>query len=333
MKALKTYAIVGAALIALGIGGFFAASASAAAPTRFDVQAQSQTPTPSTPGAQRANPHPARLHGNLKAVGANTITLATPRGDVTANIGPNTWIIVQKADGPGQGALSDLKLNTPATVAGMTTNDPKVVDARVVTQGVRDRRQGPRDRRAPKPGDVGRGTIKAINGSTLTVTTNRGFDVQVETTADTVVLDSGFKTPSALKAGDKVQVLGRPQLVNRNARPTRDNLKVTAWGIRVVREGVDLAAGQVASVSGNIVTLDKLRKADNLTVNLSASTQYRLLTISTTDRKATLGNATQSDIKPGTHLVVEGTPSADGKTLNATSVIIVPNKADTVPQV
>jgi hypothetical protein len=270
--------------------------------------------------------------GDVKAVGTNTITLTTKGGDITANIGPNTWIVVKKADGPGQGSLADLKLNEPAIVAGMTTNDPKVVDARVVTQGVRDGGRAPGGRGADKA-RVGGGTVKAISGSTLTVTNNRGFDVQVETTADTVVLDSGFKTVSALKVGDKVQVLGLPRRVNPKAPATRDNVKVNAWALRVVRNGVVLVTGQVATVGGNTLTLDPRRQGGNLTVDLSAATQYRKLTISTTDHKRTLVNASQADVTAGGRLVVEGTRSADGKTLNATSVIIVPNKADVAPQV
>jgi hypothetical protein len=328
MTSLRTYAGLGAALVALGMGGLFTPSASAA-PSQSTVQAQAQIPTPR--GAQRANPHPIRLQGEVKAVGTGSITLTTQGGDVTANIGPNTWIVVQRPDGPGQGSISDLKANMPATVAGMTTNDPKVVDARVITQGVRGDRRGPGRHRGP--GKVGGGTIKSISGNTLTVTNNRGHDVQVETSADTVVLDSGFKTVSALKAGDRVQVLGAPQRVNRNARPTPDNVKVNAWAVRVVREGVDLVGGRVEAVSGNAVTLNRLRNADGLAVSLGAATQYRTLTISATDRKATLSNASQADIKAGSHLVVEGTRSADGKTLNATSVIIVPGKGDTTPQV
>jgi hypothetical protein len=331
MRQLKWYAGLGAALVALGIGGSFAAPASASAPTRLEVRSQAQAQTHQ--GTQRPDPHPIRLQGEVKAVGTGSITLTTRGGDVTANIGPNTWIVVRKPDGPGQGSISDLKANMPAIVQGMTTGDPKVVDARVITQGVGGDRRGAGRHRGPGPANAGSGTIKSISGNTLTVTNNRGRDVQVETSADTVVLDSGFKTVSALKAGDRVQVLGVPQRVNRNAPPTPDNVKVSAWAVRVVRPGVELVGGRVEAVSGNTVTLNRLREAGGLPVNLGATTQYRRLTLSTTDRKATLGNATQADVKAGSHIVVEGTRSADGKTFNATSVIIVPGKEDTAPQV
>lgn len=325
MTKLRAVVSLGAVVVALAVSGFLASSTSAAAPA--GVLAQAQTPTSR---AQRANPHPIHFVGKVKAVGTNTVTLTTRRGDVTANVGPNTWIVVRKAAGPGQGTLSELKLNEPAAVAGMTTNDPKVVDARVITQGVPDGRRGRGDKRAPDRGPLG-GTIKAISGNTLTVTNNRGIDVQVETAANTVVLDSGFKTGTALKVGDRVQVLGLPQRVNRNARPTRDNLKVNAWGVRVVRAGVHLAGGRVDSVSGNTLALEPLTRDNDLTINLSAATQYRALTITAAGHKATLANAGQADIKAGSRIVVEGTRSADRKTLNATSVIIVPDKVDTAP--
>lgn len=320
MRASKLCVATGAALMVLSTGAFLASPASAAAPRRAQAQ------------PQPANPHPTHLVGQVKAVGAGSITLTTRSGDVTANVSPNTWIVVRTADGPGQGTLADLKVNEPATVAGMTTNDPKVVDARVVTQGVRDGRHAPGGQRGPGKSQLGGGTIKSISGSTLTITSNRGFDVQVDTTADTVVLDSGFKTVSALKVGDRVQVLGVPQRVNRNAPPRRDNVKVNAWAVRVVREGLELRVGQVASLSGNTLTLDPRRQADNLTINLSATTQYRKLTVSPGQRP-TLSNASQADVKAGSRLVVEGSRSADGKALNATSVIIAPDKADLAPQV
>lgn len=317
MTTWRAYASIGAALLVVGTATFSANSASAAAPT--SVQAQSQ---------QRANPHPTMLTGNITAVGANTITLSTRKGAVTANISPDTWIVVKKAGMPGQGTLADLKANERATVAGMTTSNPQVVDARVVTQGVREAvaagRQG-RGNRGPLGPGV-QGTVKAINGPTLTVTIDRGFDVQVETTADTIVLNNGFKNAASIQTGDRIQVLGGPQRINRNARPTRDNVKLNAWGIRVVKDGVDLAAGRVTSVSGNNVTLDRMRSSAGLTVNLSGSTQYRSLTIDVANRKATLTNASQADVKPESNIIVEGTRSADGKSISAISVIILPER-------
>ena len=314
MNRWKGYAATGAALVLLGGAAFSANSANAATPT-----AQSQ---------QRTNPHPTLLSGNVTAVGANTITLSTRNGNVTANIGPDTWIVVRKADGPGQGTLADLKTNERATVAGMTTNDPKVVNARLVTQGVREPGQrGTQggDNRGPFSPGV-QGTIKSITGSTLTLTLGRGIDIQIETTPDTIVLNSGFKDAGSLKVGDRIQVLGGPERVNPNARATRDNVKINAKGIRVVKEGVDLAAGRVTTVNGNIATLDRLRGSEGLAVNLSGSTQYRRLSVDVANRKATLKNATQADVKPESHIIVEGARSADSKSVTAISVIILPER-------
>ncbi|MEO6457109.1 MAG: DUF5666 domain-containing protein [Chloroflexia bacterium] len=287
----------------------------------FGGAASAQTPPP-TAGTDTSRP--VRIMGRVDAVSTNSIALTTRQGQVTANVGPNTWIIVQESGGRCvEGTLQDIQTNRPANVAGMTTAQRGVINARVITQG----RCGMPDEKAKRPqkGQVGdhlaMGAIKAISGNTITVTTDRGSEVTVSTTADTVVLNSGFKSVGSLKVGDKIEVLGNP------AKPadksTTSQRTLNAWGIRVVTTGNGIVTGQVKSVSGNTVTLSTPRNRKGMTVTLDSSTAYKSL--AKADARATLTNATQADVKVGSNMVVEGLSSSDGKTLTAKAVILLPD--------
>ena len=60
-----------------------------------------------------------------------------------------------------------------------------------------------------------------------------------------------------------------------------------------------------------------------LTVTLDGSTAYKSL--ARAEGRAALTNAAQADVKVGSHLIVEGIASPDGKTLIAKAVILLPN--------
>ncbi len=330
MNRLKSYASIGAAIAAVIAGGYFSAAANA--------QSSKQTPTPSAKQAQ-TGPHPTRIVGKVSAVGANSITLTTHKGDVTANVSANTWIVVRKDKGNSQGAIGDIVKDKIAFVVGMTTDDPKVVDARVVTEGAKlNGILGPGEHSKGHTkgqkghglsGHAASGTVKSVNGSTLTITTEKGKDVDVATTADTIVLNNGFQPVSSIKAGDKIQVLGTPQHKDKNTPAVPGNLQVTAWALRVQNTGTQLSRGHVSGpVSGNTFTLKTAKNSDGLTVNVDTRTAFKALTISAADHKASLGNAAQTDLKGDSNIIVDGTLSANGKTLSATAVIILPNKPD-----
>ena len=289
--------------------------------TLFGGVASAQTPPPPT-GTE--TPRPVRIIGRVDTVSTNSIALTTRQGQVTANVGPNTWILVQQTGGRCvEGTLQDIQTNMPANVAGMTTAQRGVINARVITQG----RCGMPDEKAKRPQQgkaadhLAMGTIKAISGNTITVTTDRGPEVTVNTTADTVVLNSGFKSVSTLKVGDKIEVLGNP--VKPADKSTTSQRTLNAWGVRVVIPGNGIVTGQVKSVSGNTVTLTTPRSRDGMTVTLDSSTAYKRLAMA--DAKATLTNATQADVKVGSNMIVEGVSSSDGKTLTAKAVILLPD--------
>jgi hypothetical protein len=251
--------------------------------------------------------------------------LETRRGNVTANVSDRTWILVVEDGRCVEGELADIQVGQAASVAGMTTDTQGTINARTLSQG--------QCMRVPKPvgqsrekvrrelaKHLGAGTIKAINGSTLTLTNARGVEVTVNTTPDTVVINNGFKPVSSLKVGEHVQAIGHPE------RPvTRDARTLTAWAIRPETAGTRLYLGQVKTVSGNTVTLGGLKERIGATVTFDSSTAFKSLSPSAADGKFTLTNATQADVKVGSNLQIEGVASADGKTVAARAVVILPS--------
>jgi hypothetical protein len=295
-------------------------------------------------------PHPTRLAGNVTSVSSNGLVLATRQGDFTINVSASTWVVVQKNGAAAQGTLADIVTGQPAVVGGMTTSDPKVVDARTVAQGPKAnggaRPNAPRGNRGA-PGraaagivqHVAAGTITAINGSTITLKGEKVAEVTVKTTASTVVLNGGFVAVSSLKVGDKVQVLGAPEkpatAPTTPANPGTPNTPRTrpqvpasrtidAWGIRVDNGTTKLSMGQVTAVNGNVLTVKTPENRGGLTVNVDSSTAYRVLTIA--NQTASLGSAALSNVQVGSNLIVDGALSSDGKSLSAKAVIILPSK-------
>src|SRR6476646_10675994 len=105
--------------------------------TLFVGMAAAQTIITDTPPTQTtpSGPHPVKLTGNVKSIASSSLVLTTRQGDMTVNFNAQTWIVVQKNGAATQGSVSDLVTGKAAVVAGMTTSDPKVVDARTIAQG------------------------------------------------------------------------------------------------------------------------------------------------------------------------------------------------------
>jgi len=311
MKTNKKALGIGLATVAL-IGMLPVASASA------------QTPPQGTDN----NPRPVRIMGRVDTVSGTGLTMTTRRGPVTANVGANTWIVVERDQRCVEGTLQDIQTQRPARVAGMTTGQPGVINARVVMQG----RCGDHDGGKPEgrgPGHhVAAGSIKAISGSNVTITNERGQDVTLVTTANTAVLNNGFKAVGTLKVGDKVEVLGGP--VKGDAQQGQPEQRaINALAIRVVSNTTRLVTGHVESMSGNSLVLRTPANRDGITVTLDGSTGYKAAQAS--DRQVTLANATQADVKVGSVLTIEGVAGNDGKSMAAKAVIIMPGEGKQRP--
>jgi hypothetical protein len=311
-------AIAIAAITGMGLGALGVAAVSAQAPT----------PPPDTPSPPAAG-QPVRLVGNVSSVAAGRLVLTTRRGDVTVNIGADTFIVVKENGQSAEGTAADIVAGERATVAGVATSDPNVVDARMITQGTRfagrplvDRSKA---RRAAR--HTAAGTITAINGNTITLQGVKVPEVIVETGTGTVVMNNGFTTVGSLKVGDKVAVLGAPQRAANIAPGTPPQSRaIKAWGIRVDNGATRLSAARVDAVNGDTLTVRTIKDRSGVTIQLDANTEYRALTISPADRSATLTDAAQTDIQESSNLIVEGVPGPDGKTVTAVAVVILPDR-------
>ncbi|MBF6613781.1 MAG: hypothetical protein IVW55_11705 [Chloroflexi bacterium] len=344
MRRLKTTLGIGAVSISLVALGLFAGLANAQTP------AQSQTPTSSS---AQTGPHPVRLIGKVSTISGTTLTVTTKSGDETVNTDATTWIVVSKNSKATQGTLSDVQSGKEVVVAGMTTNDPKVVDARVITQGnalgsaVAGKKTAPGQLAGRGNGKAGSsflsehmviGTVKSISGSTITLTGLRGEEVVVNTTSSTVVLNNGFQSVSSLKVGDKVQVLGQAVKATAGAAATTPTQTpstsstpskvpatrtINAYGLRVDNSQTQIIVGRVSAVNGNSITLQTPRNRNGITLTLDGNTAYKSLAI--TAGQPALSNAAQSDIKAGSNILVEGTISAsNANSATAKAVIIMP---------
>lgn len=318
--------------------------------------ASAQGTPPTKAPAKADSPHPIQVGGRVEKVdiAANSLTLAAPKGSFTVSVSDKTWILVQKDANCVEGSLSDIKVDQNVMVAGMTTTTPNQINARAVVQGGcfagkagigpggPGGKVGRPDGRGPgKPGGpmgkgdmvgilgkhMAMGTIKSVSANTIILTSERGDEVTVTTTADTVVLNGGFKDASSLKAGDKIQVLGKPAGMPNKPVPGQEPAEkparnIEAWGIRVVTDASKLVVGQVEKVDGNTLTLKTRKDEAAQVVTLDGSTAYKSAMLM--DRKVSLTNAVQADVKAGSIIMVEGTPSADGKSVAAKAVIIAP---------
>lgn len=328
---VKSYLAMGAAMVTIVGGTSFAATVNAQAPT----QSTGTTPTTTQPAPQSA-PHPTRVEGKLSSTSGNSITLTTKSGSITANIGSNTWIVVNQNKKAAQGALSDLKANEETTVAGMTTADAKVIDARLVTQGAGANRFAPAGRKAaPKAGkQTGKQaatqvyTVTATTSTSLTVAGAKGKTLTVALSPSTVVLNNGFSTASSIQVNSKVQILGLSRHADKNAPAGSSNATFEARAIRVVNSGSELRSARVTAVNGNTLTVKSEREPNGFTVTLDATTGYRALTpASTAGTQPTLNTASQADVKVGSNLILEGKLSAGSKSLTADAVVILPAHA------
>jgi hypothetical protein len=319
MKFGKPSLLVAAVATVFGVS-LFGNAANAAVP--------GQTQTPGT--GTNSSPHPVHLAGRVTSVSGSGLVLKTPRGSITVDASSNTWIVVQRNGQCAEGTLQDIQTGKLTQVMGMTTAVTNMVEARVISQArcaqaPNGATPAKRLAAAALAKHVAAGTVKAANGSVLTVTLDKGNkgnrDITVNTSAATVVLDNGFQGISSVKVGDKIQVFGRPDKpAGKPAAGVQPS--IIAWGLRVVSPGEQLIAGRVSTVNGNTVTLQTAKNKTGVTVTLDSSTAYKSLTV--TGNQPVLSSGSQTTIMAGSTLIVEGTGPADGTALAAKAVIILP---------
>jgi len=133
-------------------------------------------------------------------------------------------------------------------------------------------------------------TITAIDGSSLSLTTDDGWTRTIALTADTTITRAGTAIAAGdLKVGDQIGF--------RQERGTDGTYTITA--IDVILPSV---AGTVTKVDGSTITVER-RDGTTETIHVDADTTYRI---------AGDDSPTLSDIEVGDVLIATGTQRADG---------------------
>jgi hypothetical protein len=156
--------------------------------------------------------------------------------------------------------------------------------------------------------NVAAGTLKSVNGTTLTITDRGGKDVTVTTSSSTKITKVVNGSVSDIKAGAVIGVHGTASgqsginaddiaVIPSDKTP---NLGKLPQGVGRFGQRIGLAFGTVKSVSGNTVVL---QEADGTTITVTTS--------SSTKVQKTV-NAQVKDLTVGQPIVATGTANADG---------------------
>ncbi len=180
-----------------------------------------------------------------------------------------------------------------------------------------------------------RGTVKAISGSTLTLTTDDGHEMAVAVTPNAKILqlapgstDLKSAQPIALEdvtVADRVLVIGAAGSDGSSFQAGRVILmKSTDIAAKHAREEADWqrrgSGGIVTAVDAATGTISISARARTIAVKTTASTIYRRYAgDSVKFEDAKLGTLAQ--IEPGDQVRVRGTRSADGGSLDADEIV------------
>ncbi len=170
------------------------------------------------------------------------------------------------------------------------------------------------------------GTIAAIDGSTLTVTTQAGASTTVKTTSSTVVTTSATGTVADISNGDHLVVIGTTsgttvaasRIVDRG--PATDTFGGPGAGgppsgmnAPSGASGGNFGVGGFAPVTGTVAAVD----GSTVTLTTTAGTTVKVTTSSSTAVEVDK-TITVSQLQTGEQVVVSGTTS--GSTVTATRI-------------
>ncbi len=333
---------IGLLLTAVALIAVVAFGGLASAADRFVAQIPTAQGTP-TAQPKQSSPHPIRLSGTVSSVSSGSLVLATKQTNYTINVGADTWIVVAQSGKAVQGNLSDVVAGKPVVIAGMTTNDPAVVDARVISQGKLRNALGPTRGSSGLPGARGRlslaqfaaaGTITGIDSTTITLKGAVASQVIVHTTPQTVILNNGFSPMGSLKVGDSVQVLGQPVKSAGSASPPPSTSNpgstnhlpagrtINAWAVRVINASSQVLVGHVTAVSGNTLTVETHAGKNVVTITVNSSTGYK--TVSKANKAITVASGSLADVTAGSNVIMEATQVGSSNSYTADAVIVLP---------
>jgi hypothetical protein len=178
------------------------------------------------------------------------------------------------------------------------------------------------------------GTVTAINGSSITIKPDANLPASRQSVT-TIVVDSNTKysagpktggtspSLSSIKAGTFLLVTGTLSSDGKTLTATRVFILPSAPSIGVhIEAGGPHASGTVTAIKGDTVTIkpDVAAWGDDATssvttVNLTGSTQYFA---------GPMATGSKSSVVVGSHIIVQGTLSSDGKSITASRVIVLP---------
>ena len=147
------------------------------------------------------------------------------------------------------------------------------------------------------------GVVTNVNGSTLTITSLDGSTHVITTSSGTAYQKAGAsETASDVVSGSAIMAEGT---LNSDG----------SMNAKLVTIEVPSVAGQVASASNGSYTLTSRFGGTTITVNTTSSTVY------VNQSGATVAAST---ITKGTNIIAQGTLSADGQTLTALRIQVLP---------
>lgn len=254
------------------------------------------------------------VFGTVTAISGDSITLSSKGFGQSATATTYT-VDATNATVTRSGAASSvgaIAVGDTLMVQGTVSGDS--VTATSINDGVRQMGPGP----AKIPGVFG--TVSAISGTTLTVTSKggpsttstSGTTYTVDASNATVIKDGATSTVSAIATGDTVMVQGTVSGTNVTATKINDG----------ALQGMGKGAGALASlqgtgepvVGGSITAIN----GDSLTITNKSNVTY---TVDATNATVIVKNATSSvsDLATGDNVVVQGT--VNGTAVTASSVI------------
>ena len=244
--------------------------------------------------------------GTVSVINGNTITISGKQGLNNKNTSATVFTV----DATNAKVT---KNNVASTVSSIVVGDTVVVQGtingtNIVATNIRDGVMMPESR-----GEMGiNGTVSAINGTSLTVTSKARPNGAVQTTYTvdaskaTVTKNGAASSVSSIAIGDTVMIQGTVTGTNVIATKIRDGLPQNQPEIQ--GNGQPVVAGTVTAVSGNTITITN---KSNVTYTIDA-TNAKFVSAGTT-------NSTISSIVVGDNVVVQGT--INGNSVVASSVI------------
>ena len=203
----------GAAAGATGIASA-ATSAITSTGTTASVQAQGDH-------GPRGMGRPAVM-GTVSAISGNSITVTDKQSGTSYTVDATNAKVMKAATGsaPTTSAVSDIAVGDTVMVQGTTSGT--TVTATNIMDGQFPDRGGPGG-----PGGMGggvMGTVSAINGSTLTISTKDGGTYTVDASSATVKASGTTSSVSAIKVGDTVRVGGTVTTASMTAKNIDDGV-------------------------------------------------------------------------------------------------------------